>query len=223
MVDFITKDKKVIPIKSSKGISSSQVKSKTSEATIDSAKATMLKDKPEMIHGEPVVGFINHHAVTIKIRLESKGSPQKGTDLKMYDSPVELGISAGSWNLSRSDITQGGQMQDTLREEFDKGNMKLKSSISHDEFKKLLNIWDQWHLNDLNAGTDAQRKILDEHENDSKYQKLDKFLDRPRAILKDFKSNPDRGYDYGSAWLYRPIPDDVVDFIKMIQRKLGVS
>lgn len=207
--------------KNTSSITSKQLKSESNPSSINKGKAQMLKDKKEFVSGEPVIGFINHHPVTVGIDLKEKNQQQKGVDLKLHENPVSLGISASLWNLSRSDITQGGQMQDTLREEFNKGNLKLKSSISRDEFKKFLDIWDRWHLNDLNAGTSKQRKLIEEHKDDPKYANLDKFLDRPKAILTDFKAEPDNGYSYGSAWLYEPLPKDVVNFIKMFKSKLG--
>lgn len=222
MVEFITKDKKVIPINNDKKLTSEQLKSQEKTPTLDSAKANDLKNKNEKIHGETVIGFLNHHAVTMSVEIKDKGRTQQGTDLKTYDNPVTLSMTGSVWNLSRSDITQGGQMQDTLREELDNGNLRLKN-VSRDEFRKLLDVWDEWHLNDLNAGTDEQRKVIEAHKNEGKYEKFDKFLDRPRAILKDNKLNPDRGYDYGSSWLYRPIPNSILEFVRSIQNKLRID
>jgi len=222
LVKGFTKDGKFRPTeKNTSGITSNKLNSESNPNSIDSGKAQMLKDKNEFVSGEPVVGYINHHAVTLSIDLKQKNEEQKGVDLKLHHNIVKLGISAGLWNLSRSDISQGGQMQDTLRDEFNKGNLRLKSSVSRDEFMKFLDIWDRWHLNDLNAGTTKQRELVDEHRDDEKYAQFDTFLDRPKAILMDFKAEPDNGYSYGSAWLYEPLPDEVVNFIETFKTKLA--
>ena len=232
MVKFITKDKKVIPIKE-KGISSKNLKSDSSSSGVDKKKAMFLKDKPEKVHNESVIAYLNHHPVTIQIKLE-EGSNKlkdmnhdqeslKGTDLKMHKNPVRLSISASEWNLSRSDCTQCGQMQDSLRREFKDGKLKLKSTVSNEDFRMLLDIWDKYHLNDIKAGTEKQLDLISQHRNDDKYADKDVFLDRPEAILKDHNANPDRDWKYGSGFLYRPIPDDVQEFIRTIQRKLKIG
>jgi len=234
MVKFFKDDqKRVRRIDDNKNISSKKLKSDSSDSGVNKEKAMLLKDKPEKVHDESVVAYLNHHPVTVQIKLE-EGSNQledmnhdkeslKGTDLKMHKNPVRLSISASEWNLSRSDCTQCGQMQDTLRREFNDGNLKLKSSVSNDDFRKLLDIWDRYHLNDIMAGTEKQLDLINQHRHDEKYADKDVFLDKPEAILKDFKANPDRDWKYGSGFLYRPIPDDVQEFIKKMQKSLRIA
>lgn len=234
MVKFFKDDQnRVRKIDDNKNISSKKLKSDSSSSGINKEKAMLLKDKPEKVHNESVIAYLNHHPISIQIKLE-EGSNQledmnhdkeslKGTDLMMHKNPVRLSISASEWNLSRSDCTQCGQMQDTLRKEFMDGNLKLKSSVSNDDFRKILDIWDMYHLNDIKSGTEKQLELISQHKNDEKYADKDVFLERPEAILKDFKANPDRKWKYGSGFLYRPIPDDVQEFIKTMQRKLNIA
>ncbi|MCV0393682.1 MAG: hypothetical protein K5790_10410 [Nitrosopumilus sp.] len=184
------------------------------------------KKEVKKIGNEPVVASVKDfdyngrsQAVTLNVELREKDHPQKGIDGKEYKNPLELGISGGIWNSNHSDITTGGQIQDTLREQFEKGNIKV-NGISDEEFRKLLDVWDRWHLNDLNAGTKKQESIIDEHINDSKYAHLDEFYDRKVQILKDNDAYVDNGYQWGSAWLYEPLPDDIIDFVKHIQKRL---
>jgi len=209
------------PTEKKNGLSSNQLKEETSSESIDSGKAQMLKDRKEFVHGEPVIGYVNHHPVTLKLELREKGQPQQGVDLKTHENPIELSMSGSIWNLSRSDCTQCGQMQDTIRDELNSGNLRLKSNISQDDMKKLLDIWDRWHLNGLKAGTTKQNELIEMHRDDPKYAEQDVFLDRPRAILKDFDADPDNGYSYGSAWLFEPLSDDVIDFVKEMQGRLN--
>ncbi len=222
MVKFITKDKKVIPIKEG-GISSKNLKSNNSESGVDKHKALLLKDKPEMVHGEPVFAYLNHHPVTIKISLEPIDKSVKGTDLKTHDTGLKLSISASEWNLSRSDCTQCGQMQDSLKREFQDRKLKLKSVVSDNDFRKLLDIWNEYHLNDIKAGTEKQLDLISQYRDSEKYADKDVFLDRPEAILKDHNANPDGDWKYGHGFLFRPIPASEIKFIKDLQRRLNIA
>jgi hypothetical protein len=184
------------------------------------------KKEIKKIHNEPVIANIKDYdyngksqAITLDITLKEENHPQRGIDGKEYKNPLRLGISGGIWNSTHSDITTGGQIQDTLREQFEKGNIKV-NGISDEEFRELLDVWDRWHLNDLHAGTEKQESIINEHINDSKYAHLDKTYDRKVQILKDNNTYIDNGYQWGSAWLYEPLPDDVVNFVKHIQKRL---
>jgi len=216
---FKDENNKFHPIDDKTGVSSKQLKSNPASDSVNPADAKILKDKKEFISGRPVIGYIKHHPVTIEIELREEGE-KKGEDGKFYQNPLVLSIVGNVWNLSRSDINSGGQNEDELREALNNGELKLKENISEKEFEKLLDIWDEWHLNDMNAGTERQKKIIKEHMDDEKYQQLDKFYDRPKAILKDFEADPDNGYNWGSAWLYRPLPKDVVDFVRNFENKL---
>jgi len=188
------------------------------------------------VSGDPVVAIIrdftgrrSKHKVTLDIELKRKGdTKQKGVDGKSYENELVLSISDSIWQRDESDSLSGGQGQDTLREALDDGKLEIGNGISDSQFEKLLDIWDRWHLNDLNAGTTIQKEIIEEHEDEKKYDKFDKFLDRPVAILEDFDAQPDTetegfgedGYSYGSQWLFEPLPDDVIEFIEEIQDKL---
>lgn len=63
---------------------------------------------------------------------------------------------------------------------------------------QLLAIWDQWHLNGLRAECEHQRA------------RGERWTTHPSAVC------PDCGYSLGSAWLYEPLPDDVVAFIESL-------
>ncbi len=187
------------------------------------------------VSGEPVVGFIrdftgkrSKHKVTLQVELKTKEGTHKGFDGKEYEDPLELSISDSIWQREETDILSGGQGQDTLREALEDGKLEIGNGISDDEFEELLDIWDKYHLNDLTAGTERQEKIIEEHKDDPKYNKFDKFLDRPRAILEDFDAEPDKetegfgdeGYSFGSQWLFEPLPENVVDFVEKFKSKL---
>lgn len=64
--------------------------------------------------------------------------------------------------------------------------------------KKFWATWDRWHLNDMNAACEHQRK------------RGETYKSNPKAICKDC------GYHIGTAWLFEEIPQDVIDFLKSL-------
>jgi len=204
--------------------------------TLDEDEDTLLDiDDLGSVSGEPVVAFIrdfsgkrSKHKVTLEIELKNKDKTQKGVDGNEYEDPLELSISGSIWQRDETDSLSGGQIDDDLREALRDGKLEVGNGISDSEMKELLDIWDKYHLNDLSAGTERQNEIIEENKDKPKYNKFDKFLDRPKAILEDFDAEPDKetegfgdeGYSYGSAWLFQPLPEDVVDFVEKFKRKL---
>lgn len=77
------------------------------------------------------------------------------------------------------------------------------------EILKLLDIWDRWHLNTMRAGTPRQQAILrpwlKRNQNKDYTEQCDYLFSHGLLI--------DDGYKYGTAWLYEPLPDDVITFI----------
>lgn len=78
---------------------------------------------------------------------------------------------------------------------------------------KIYQLWQDYHLNDLHAGTPKQEKLIRmgrlAWEDLIDYDKQCAFLDEfnclwDENIDEDWVAKP---YKYGSAWLYRPIPE----------------
>jgi hypothetical protein len=73
----------------------------------------------------------------------------------------------------------------------------------------LYQIWDRWHLNDMRAGTPAQRKLLRELFTvcpNANYDQQCEFLEQRDLLF-------DGDYKYGSAWLKEELPQDVIDYV----------
>lgn len=70
---------------------------------------------------------------------------------------------------------------------------------------RIADLWDRWHLNGMRAAcvhqADAAREI--------NARLPDYAQDRERWALLSALPCPE-GYRYGSAWLYEPVPDDVL-------------
>lgn len=83
------------------------------------------------------------------------------------------------------------------------------------EFRK---IWKEWHLNDMTAGSPAQEEFL----KTKTLLKAD-YFNEASEILKNAGLNPDHGYIkddkpyiFGSAWLFREVPHEVLEFLRAL-------
>lgn len=89
----------------------------------------------------------------------------------------------------------GGQSLDTVRRVATHGHPSKEWPVGRILY--LLAVWDHWHLNDVQAGCSHQREMG--------WRNYDKHPGEPCPIC---------GYKYGSAWLYAPLPQDVIDFVQ---------
>lgn len=90
----------------------------------------------------------------------------------------------GSRDRRYSDCVSGGQNIDDLR--------KVKNSRA----QRLAELWDRWHLNGMRAHCAHMVDVLP-------------FL-RPDYDSRKHLTCPESGYQYGRAWLYEPIPAEIV-------------
>lgn len=92
---------------------------------------------------------------------------------------------------------------------------------THELIEKFLLTWDMWHLNDLQAGSPAQRAHLATF-------KFDRTLHSDhyswaKEVLTEAGLQPDpnylhndKPYSYGSAWLRKEVPADVIAFLESL-------
>ena len=132
-------------------------------------------------------------------------------ELRDRDGYLELSICASIWNGNHTDIICGGQCLDEIKE--------FRDSLKNPElFDELYALWKEWHLNGMNAGTPEQTKAVNEwcanHQYD--YTEIVEHLKElglyevpytGKAIGKEYNNEL---YRYGSAWLIRELPDEVV-------------
>lgn len=131
--------------------------------------------------------------------------PEVEVELEYKDKGPVLSICGSIWNSKHTDCVCCGQCLDTM--------MKFSSLAHNALFKKLHRLWTDWHLNDLRAGTVKQEDALkDARKAGHKicgYEDACKYLESI-GLLED------NGYEYGSSWLYREIPDDVLQEIEAL-------
>jgi len=87
------------------------------------------------------------------------------------------------------------------------------------DIKKLQEIWDRWHLNDMRADCEHQRNNWNMSENvfvrgtkmpvTSVFQKEDPngMLGKPCEVC---------GYKYGTDWLFEEVPQEVIKYLESL-------
>jgi hypothetical protein len=98
--------------------------------------------------------------------------------------------------------------------------------------KGLLQIWEEWHLNDMQAGSPAQQAELKKHEYPgypvSHYDWACGILENAglqpdpnylhngfgRPVAKSSPKTPGVPYSYGYAWLKKEVPEYVLETLK---------
>ena len=173
-----------------------------------------MKKKIEIgrIKGD-IFGYKRSLLVVLEIGIRKEERETLTIDLEKVNEYEVLTISGDVWNTKRTDILCGGQICDDIKEWLD-NNKFVKLYIEEKKLRKLLEIWERWHLNDLHAGTRKQEKAIREWR--KKNNITGWAYDKECEYLKSIGLLVDRGYEYGSSWLYEPLPKDVVEFIKSL-------
>ena len=102
----------------------------------------------------------------------------------------------------------GGQCLDTIAKDYPKNK----------EVQLIVELWKKYHLNDMNAGSPRQTEYLrslGEYKNYDwaceELEKVDLLIDKEFTYPQQLN-----GYRYGSAWLFREIPQQDIETIKQI-------
>jgi hypothetical protein len=123
---------------------------------------------------------------------------------------TELSICGNIWNTRKTDCVSCGQNIDTLLE-----------LVPGKKMRRIHEVWSEWHLNGMKAGTPAQTAIVKAARlTFAPYPASD--YDQCLAVLEaagllydpaeDRDNGPDkpRGYKYGSEWLFRELPETII-------------
>lgn len=132
-------------------------------------------------------GYKNSAELVINAQIETS-VPREGltfetTDHRQIETVTRLSISGAVWNRQKTDYIISGQCRDAL------DNMvSYASGWDRSKVELLSWIWEDWHLNDMNAACDHQKRHAG--------------LDSPVC--------PVTGYKYGHSWLVRELPDEII-------------
>lgn len=134
-----------------------------------------------------------NHPVELEIRL------------KNYPERPVFTVCCNVWQTNRNDIVMGGQCLNSVWEYYS------EQLTNAELYKEIMDLWEKYHLNDMNAGTPEQEaaiKVWEAEGNKYDYTAVCEYLKSiglyEITIEKDGYILP---YKYGSAWLYRPIPE----------------
>jgi len=148
-------------------------------------------------------GYIWKYSLPIKIEIELA-----------HDTHGHLRLSiSGTIGSRRFVYSLAGQILDELRDLRNRDGLQL--SIDETDFQQLLDIWDEWHLNDVRPYCQHQKPIA-KHAYKLGYWEYEELLKIPQL-----KCCPVCGYEYGTAWHYEPLPQEVIDFIHQLYMKYG--
>jgi hypothetical protein len=109
------------------------------------------------------------------------------------------------WNPRETDWYAGGQCVDTVAAYFP----------ADKKAQEMVRVWQRWHLNDMNAGSPAQRAYLETQSKET-WDYTRALAALTAAGLSPDPNYPHKGepYVYGSAWLREEIPADVAEIIE---------
>ena len=104
----------------------------------------------------------------------------------------------------RIGIHTAGQCLDTIAEH-----------IKTPRFNRIYRLWKLYHLNDMNAGTPEQDELIEawRQQNDIRGYDYGQACEYLKSIGKYEVEHDGKPYKYGSAWLYRAIPQKDLDDI----------
>lgn len=91
----------------------------------------------------------------------------------------------------------------------------MASSLRDDAlFREIYGYWKVYHLNDMHAGTPKQERCIKEGLASGELASYD--YDRIRHYLDEHGLLMDGDYEYGTMWLYEPIPPKTLKRLEAI-------
>jgi hypothetical protein len=124
--------------------------------------------------------------------------PRQTVNHRFIDDPVRLSITGLAVGKHRqlANAHSAGQIVDDFAELVDAGSLEpwLKS-----DGEWLLGVWRDWHLNDMQPGCAHQTVVYEQAPYGGE-----------RASLTLTQPCPITGYKYGTAWLVKPLPDELI-------------
>jgi hypothetical protein len=162
-------------------------------------------------------------------------NPRRGVQLSISSWAGRAYKRTGEFIMQRYDGEEtgdpldasGGQAQDEVANVTD-----FAPGWDAQKRDRLLEVWKRWHLNGANAECAHQRalgwneKRIDESKPANTYgrhfegQRQDSWNmlgwvrpeEHPEGLMT--KPCPECGYPYGTAWLFEPLPEDVLAFVR---------
>lgn len=153
------------------------------------------------------------YLVTLDMEITEKQATNYST-LKVETMKVLSICGEGRWR-PHCDINYGGQIYDTVEAELNKVGTFRK--VPKKDIRRILEIWREYHLNDMKAGTDKQVAYIKQLRADGTIGKGWQY-DEECLRLKVAGLYEDRGIKWGHGWFCKPLPEELIAEINELFR-----
>jgi hypothetical protein len=146
----------------------------------------------DLVIGTMDTGYATRAVVTVHIEWTPPGGERYG----QIRPDGSLSLTASAKRPRAKDIDSGGQMQGELREQ--REAIDYAPGWSPGKLVELLDVWDTYHLNDMQAGCEHQRALgwtYNEH---------------------PAEPCPECGYKMGTEWRTMPVPAEVIEYLRTV-------
>lgn len=131
-------------------------------------------------------------------------------EITMKNTGLALSMSGEVWMKNNADCESCGQIYDHILEDVVTYKMPV------DKVKRIIEVWRQWHLNDMTPGcvhiTPEMKSKKLQIKSKTQTAAWTRPDEHPDGILA--KPCDECGYKYGTKWLHRPLPQSIIDEIK---------
>jgi len=132
------------------------------------------------------IGF-NDDGEKVRIHVEFKNA-----NLSITGTITDHGLEVGSGQINPIDPT----------------GFQFTNGWNAEKLTTLNEIWDLYHLNDMNAGTPAQTALVRQYTQTHRFD-----YDEVCIFLAENDMFNDNGYKYGNGWLRIEVPADVIEWL----------
>ena len=145
-----------------------------------------------------------------RVKIPDTEAPRLNWKLEEIREYTTVSISGEVWYSNYRDCFECGQIRETVSDLF-----------GREDIQRLCVLWHNWHLNDLQAGTKAQRNCVSQYKLNHPGWRYD--YSKACEILKDaglytIETSP-ISYAYGSKWLIREVPESIItELIETFER-----
>ena len=154
--------------------------------------------------------------VWIRIEIRESDRTAQTVEHEWVDRPRELSISGSITYKGHRNASGGGQnIGDAAA-----AMHKPAKGLTEDDIADLVTVWKRWHLNGLKASCAHQTVVWE----DRPYGRRPSLeLTKPCPVQAEAAAEDEHApkpYRYGTAWLVKPLPTDVEQWVHTFGEKL---
>jgi len=143
-----------------------------------------LQNKNTLSVDNLIIGYSKEYKSKIKIDIELKikNNVKSWEDLSTLNNVIELSMSASVGN------SMGGQCLDSIKELALKNDIEYKNNMTKNKLIELIDIWQKYHLNDLQAMSKRQFELFKKHGNDELFLNMCKVEEARKKATCSYSS-----------------------------------